>query len=508
MNENKEVADLIKEYEKRESDLKLDIEQLRQLNLVLKIAEEKSAILNSIIKSSDEAIVGKNLNGIITSWNSSAERIFGYQPLEIIGLSIMKLVPTHLQEEEIQNLEKLKKGIQIDHFETQRLRKDGTLIDILLTISPIFNSEGDITGFLKIAKDITQYRISEIDSRRLGAIIESSDDAIISKDLNSIVLSWNDSAQRIFGYTAADMIGQSILKLIPPNRLDEEPKILAQLRKGIRVDHFETERVRKDGSLINVSLTISPIKNKNGVVIGLSKIARDITDQKIIERQKDEFLGFVSHELKTPLTSLRSYIQIAIKKVTDHEFVSKALIRAELQTRKMEGMIRDFLTLSRFDDGKFTIKNAVFDIVPLIAGCITDSAIISTKHLIQYQGDDCFFVFGDAEKISMVLTNLINNAQKYSPFGGAINISCAKEGDSVCIKIKDEGIGISEDEQKKMFMKFHRVHSEYTKEIPGFGIGLYLVSAMLALHGSTINVQSELGKGSTFSFNLKAEPGI
>ena len=192
-------------------------------------------------------------------------------------------------------------------------------------------------------------QLAEERSAMLAAIVDSSDDAIISKNLNGVVTSWNLSAQRIFGYSAEEMIGESIMKLIPKDRAEEEPKILSVLKSGQRVDHFETQRVTKQGRLIDVSLTISPVKNTTGKIIGLSKIARDITDKKLEEQRKNDFIAIASHELKTPLTSVRSYIQLALAKARNSSdaFTENILSRAEVQTTRMVAMIHDFLDLQK-----------------------------------------------------------------------------------------------------------------------------------------------------------------
>lgn len=503
MNGTQDILEKIKAYEKRETELRLDNSELRKLIAALRLAEEKSAVLNSIVESSDDAIISKDLNGVITSWNNSAKRMFGYAADEMVGQSILKLIPTERHDEEPRILSQLSQGIRVDHFETQRRKKDGSLIDVSLTISPIYNPAGEIIGLSKIARDMTLHRKAEVDGRRLMAIIESSDDAIISKDLNSIITSWNASAMRIFGYSPEEMIGQSILKIIPPDRHSEEPKILAQLSQGIRVDHFETQRLRKDGTLIEVSLTISPIKNWAGDVVGLSKIARDITDKKMMEQKKDEFVGFVSHELKTPLTSLKSYLQIAQKKISDTDFVERALERAYLQTKKMENMIGSFLHLSRIEGGHIRIEKLPFNLSKLIDETIADARIASPNHQISHTSQGDINVLADREKISMVLTNLISNAQKYSPKGGQITLSAAPGDGSVLISISDEGMGISPSDQKRLFQKFARVENKQTSTISGFGIGLYLVYTILNQHGSDISLESALGKGSTFSFALE-----
>ncbi|HTS64379.1 MAG TPA: PAS domain S-box protein [Candidatus Acidoferrales bacterium] len=246
-------------------------------------AEHTARLLSAIVDASDDAIVSKDLNGIITSWNRSAERLFGYSADEAVGKPITIIIPPDRLDEEPKILATLRRGERVDHFETVRRRKDGTLVDISLTISPVRDAKGKIVGASKIARDITRLKREQEANMLLSAIVDSSDDAIISKDLNGIITSWNQSAERLFGYTAEEAVGQPITMLIPEDRLDEEPDILSRLRRGERVEHFETIRRRKDGMLLSISLTISPVRDASGRVIGASKIARDITERKRIE---------------------------------------------------------------------------------------------------------------------------------------------------------------------------------------------------------------------------------
>jgi PAS domain S-box-containing protein len=244
--------------------------------------------LSAIIDSADDAIITKTLEGIITSWNKGAEHIFGYTAQEAIGQPVMMLIPEGHRNEEPHILARLRKGQRIEHYETVRMRKDGTLVDISLTVSPIRKPDGTIIGASKIARDISERKRAEAQQLQMAAIVENSDDAIISKDLNGVILSWNPAAERLYGYTAQEVVGQPVTMLIPDGRPDEEPHILEQIRRGQPVDHYETVRVRKDGEIIEVSLTVSPLKDADGRIIGASKIARDITPRKRTEEQLRE----------------------------------------------------------------------------------------------------------------------------------------------------------------------------------------------------------------------------
>jgi two-component system NtrC family sensor kinase len=257
-------------------------------------------LLAAIIDSSEDAIISKNLDGVITSWNAAAERIYGYQASEIIGQSITVLIPPDRLDEEQELLARIRRGERIDHFSTMRVRKDGGLIGVSITISPIKDSEGRIIGASKIAGDVTEQQRTIRAAQHLAAIVDSSDDAIISKDLDGIITSWNQAAERIFGYTEEEMIGKPITWLIPAERAAEEPAILERLRRGERADHFETVRVRKTGEKIDVSLTISPIKDASGKIIGASKIARDITEQKRIVPRPRPGRGLGFHFYRLP----------------------------------------------------------------------------------------------------------------------------------------------------------------------------------------------------------------
>jgi PAS domain S-box-containing protein len=243
------------------------------------------AYLAAIVESSDDAILSKDLNGIIQSCNAAGERIFGYAATELVGRSVRVLIPPERQSEEDDILARIQRGERIDHFETVRLTKDKRRIDVSLTISPVRDASGRIIGASKIARDITEQKRVRAAQGYLAAIVESSDDAILSKDLNGIIQTCNARAQELFGYTADELIGHSVRMLIPEDRQAEEDDILATIRRGEHLAHFETVRLTKDGRPVDISLSVSPIRDSGGRIIGVAKIARDITEQKRMARE-------------------------------------------------------------------------------------------------------------------------------------------------------------------------------------------------------------------------------
>jgi PAS domain S-box-containing protein len=237
------------------------------------------ALLAAIVDSSDDVIVSKTLDGVITSWNRAAERVFGYSAAEAIGQHIFLIIPDDRHAEEEDVLSRLRRGEKIDHFETVRRARDGRLFPVSLTVSPIKDSTGRVIGASKVARDITESQQNDRLRARLAAIVNSSDDAIISKTLEGVITSWNRAAERLFGYSAGEAIGQNILLIIPPDRHREEDDVLSRLRRGEKIDHFETVRRTKDGRLIPISLTVSPMRDSQGTLIGASKVARDISER-------------------------------------------------------------------------------------------------------------------------------------------------------------------------------------------------------------------------------------
>jgi PAS domain S-box-containing protein len=290
-------------------------------------SDQASSLLAAIVDSTDDIIISITLDGIITSWNKAAEHAFGYSSREAIGSHISLIIPKDRVAEEDDILARVFQGQSVDHFDTVRQRKNGSLVDISLTVSPVKDSSGRVVGASKVAREITERKRADRSKALLAAIVDSSDDAIVSKSLDGIISSWNHSAERIFGYSAEEAIGKHITLIIPRDRWAEENNIIERLRRGERVDHFRTIRRRKDGTLIDVSLTISPVKDAGGNIIGASKVARDVSEQV----RAEQALRASERELRRLSQSLDSQVRTRTRELQE---LSWQLMRARDEERR------------------------------------------------------------------------------------------------------------------------------------------------------------------------------
>lgn len=389
---------------------------------------------------------------------------------------------------------------------TCRILKAGQTVPSWIEVRGAAHFEGTTTLHRIIGSilDVTDNKEAEENNAQLVAIVNSSYDAIIGKTLDGIITSWNDAAEQVFGFSAPEMIGQSIKKIIPEDRWHEEDFILEQLRSGQSIRHLETKRKTRGGKLIDVSLTISPIKNSAGQITGISKIARDITDKVQEEQKKNDFISMVSHELKTPLTSILLCAQVMqrMSRQSENDLAAKMAHKIEGHTGRMSAMIRDFLSLARIEERKIQLRKEMFQLDALMQEIEEEASFMTEQHHIQIICAPSHTVYADRDKIVQVLNNLVSNAIKYSPAGGKVTIGCENFGDHLKIYVSDEGVGISKPDQKKLFERFYRVENDTLASISGFGIGLYIVAEILKYHDSKVEVESELGIGSTFSFLL------
>ncbi len=362
---------------------------------------------------------------------------------------------------------------------------------------------------------VAAHKDLEIKQSILSAIVNSSDDAIISKTLDGIITSWNPAATKMFGYEETEAIGKHISIIIPSDRLKEETIIMESIRNGKKIDHFETVRVAKDGSKKNISLTISPIKNSKGKIVGASKIARDISLRTENEKQlqlyterlqelikyKDEFMTMASHELKTPLTVILANLQILQLMMQDDpksKFINKALS----QVLKLSSLITKLLNVSKIQSGSLELNLSVFNINSLIKDVIENiQQTTKSHHLIYKAGRNEIFINADREKIGQVIVNLLSNAIKYMRSGGGITIKLQKKGLDLFVSVKDEGVGIPENDLENIFQRFYRV-SGAPSSFSGSGIGLYISSEIIKMHHGKIWAESNIGSGSVFYFSM------
>ena len=376
---------------------------------------------------------------------------------------------------------------------------------------------------------------------RLAAIIESSDDAIVSKTLQGVVRTWNKGAERIFGWTADEVIGKPITIIIPPDRLDEEPRILARLRAGERVDHFETVRRTKDGRLVDVSVTISPVRDAQGHVVGASKIARDITLQKRYQRElqaardaaeearaaaeeakgaaerareeaetanraKDHFLSVLSHELRTPLTPVLAAVSLMQQDATVPPQLAEqlAMVRRNVETEAR--LVDDLLDLTRIARGKVRLHYEVVDAHAVLRDVLTmfqpdvEAKGLTVAVALRARR---FHVWADPGRFQQMLLNLMSNAVKFTPADGTIAVRTSNENGTVKIELADTGVGIEPDVLPRLFRPFEQGEQTFTRQFGGLGLGLSIVKSLVEMHKASISVTSEgKDKGATFTLRI------
>ena len=371
----------------------------------------------------------------------------------------------------------------------------------------------------------------------LAAIVTSSEDAIVSKTLDGIVTSWNSAAERLFGFTAAEMVGQSITRIIPPDLQHEEVEILSKLRRGERIERYETIRARKDGQKLHISLTISPIRDSSGTVVGAAKIAHDITarrraEQELLEREtqlanlvaeresfleseraarseaerlgqmKDEFLATLSHELRTPLHAIQGWATLLRQRRARPEDYDRGLETIERNVRVQIQIVNDLLDMSRIISGKIHLE-----VQPIYLHEVVNNAIDAVRHSAESKSiriqplldSRIGLVRGDSNRLQQVIWNLLSNAIKFTPKEGRIQVVLERVNSHAEICVEDTGIGIRPEFLPHVFDRFRQADPSTTRHHGGLGLGLSIVKNLVELHGGTVRVKSPgENQGSTF----------
>lgn len=500
-------------------------------------ANDQREILQVTLASIGDAVITTDTDGNVRYLNDVAERLTGWsneavgQPLS----TVFRIVNEETRQPvESPAIRALREGTVVglaNH--TILIRKDGGELAIDDSAAPIKDEHGFLSGCVLIFRDVSERRRLEqaaaerlTGANLLASIVESSDDAIISKTLDGTIRSWNTGAERLFGYTADEAIGRHISIVIPPERLPEEDRIIASLTAGERIEHFETERLRKNGERITVSLTISPVRDATGEIVAASKIARDVTDRRKLEdhlrrmaidlaeadRQKTEFLATLAHELRNPLAPLRSALDLLKHSGDNRDRAQMARDTMDRQLGQMVRLVDDLLDVNRIMFNRLELRPVGVDLAQVL-----HQAVEMSQPLIDNAGHELqvtlpaepIFLHADPVRLTQVFANLLNNSSKYTPAGGRIQVSAAREGDQAVVRVRDSGAGLAPDQLERIFSMFSQVDRSPERAQGGLGIGLTLVRRLVEMHGGTVRAQSEgPGKGSEFIVQLPALAGV
>jgi PAS domain S-box-containing protein len=616
-----------------------------QYSIERKKAETKIQILANIMESSNDAIITGSLDGIVTSWNKGAEQIYGYSAEETLGQNASILEPEHLKGDIKRFNERIKRGEKVKNYETVRLRKDGTQINVSVTLSPVFDIHGKLTAISSIARDITESRRAEeklreseekyrniiettnegivvidadlriiyinknltdkggysqeevigrpwwdftdeegkavaklhMDKRRegidetyelklirkdgspfwvlvsskslldkddkfagslsmltditerkkaeekiksLATVVESSDDAIITESLDGIITSWNNGAEQVYGYSAEEVLGKNISILEPDNLKGEIKHLADEIKHGKKIKHYETSRLKKDDTTINVSVSLSPIFDQSRKLVALSSIARDTTEKKIAEkllqekqiaevanRAKSEFLANISHELRTPLNSIIGFSDMLYEQMYGelNQKQLRSVGNISKSGKHLLNLINNILDISKIEAGKMELGYKNFELASKLNMIRNILFPVADQKNIKIEIDvdnKLVSICADEDKFVQVMYNLVDNAIKFSYENSLVKIGARKKGDLVEIMIIDTGIGIKVEDQNKLFKPFSQSDSFSFRKSQGTGLGLSLVKQIVHLHGGYIWFRSNPSEGSTFAFAI------
>jgi len=489
-----------------------DVSQRRRAQLAL---EQRERELADFFDNAGVALHWIDVDGVVVRANQAALDLLGYAAGEFVGHHIAKF---HVDRDVADDaLARMLRGDSLSRYPARMRSKDGSIKTVLIDSSSL-SDNGRFVHARCLMFDVTERKREEETRSLLAAIVAASDDAIVSKTLDGIILTWNDGAQRLFGYTPEEAVGQAIDLIIPPELRFEERQILERLRSGQRIDHFETVRVAKDGRRLDISLTISPVRDDSGRVIGASKVARDITEKKQVEaalrdadRRKDEFLATLAHELRNPLAPIRHALEILVRAGGDHRLFRQA---TDILTRQITHMVRlvdDLLDVSRITRDRLHLRKTRVELSSVIEHALEASKPLLDRDrqtIVISLPDRPIDLEADPVRLAQVFSNLFNNASQYTEPGGHIWLTGEQHGREIVLIVKDNGIGMPADQLDGIFEMFAQIGDDNERPRRGLGVGLALARRLVQLHGGSVTARSAgRGLGSEFEVRLPVSEG-
>lgn len=486
---------------------------LRMLGTIRDITEEKEneaklMHLAAIVQSSDDAIISKTIEGIITSWNYAAQKMFHYTAEEMIGQHITKLIPEHKIDEETTIISRLKKGERIEHFETQRRTRENTILDISLSISPLKDGNGRVTGASKIIRDIsrqkeTERRVNE-NEQKFRLLADSMPQFIWTGDPKGHLTYFSRTVHVYSGLTPLQMEEGGWLQIVHPDDREENMKQWMHSVQSGEPFLLEHRFRRYDGEYRWQLSRAIPQKDEKGNIQMWVGTSTDIDEIKKHDQQKDDFIKMASHELKTPVTTIKGYVQLLLKMNSSGKdpFLASSLLTIDKQIFKLTKLITDLLDVTKIETGSLELKKETFLIADTVREIAEELETTTQTHAISIRQHANPVIYADKDRIAQVFINLFTNAIKYSPKAAEIIVDISQQGNDILISVEDFGIGISQADLTKIFERFYRVAGKDEKTFPGFGIGLFIVNEIINLHSGKIWVESEKEKGSVFYVSL------
>ncbi|HTR41679.1 MAG TPA: PAS domain S-box protein [Pseudomonadales bacterium] len=506
----------VRALEKDHEELELQHETLLQAQLVLETSRDHYA---ELYDGAPVCFVTLTQKGVIREINHPGMHLLNPRQRDFKGWPFTSFVAPGDKKIFIAHLSRCRSNrdvMQPMSVELKLARK-GSEKPVFIELVSLPSAKNELTFLKCVFRDITEIKEMQEVHRWLAGIVESTADAIIGKDLDGRIISCNRGAERLFGYPGRELVGKPMTVLIPQDLQKEELEILQRLRRGEKMERYETTRQRKDGTLVPVSLTISPIRDDHDRIIGISNIAHDITERKEGERKleeslkrekaanraKDDFLAALSHELRTPLNPV---LLLASDGVRNADFSPQARMdfntirqNVELEAR----LIDDMLDLTRITRGKLTLETKPVDVHSALhdaAGTVHADVEHKKIELVLNLNAEKPIVTGDSVRLRQIFWNLLKNAVKFTPDGGKIIVETRLlNNGQMVITVTDTGIGISLDEIKRIFGAF----AQGTHQFGGLGLGLAISRALVELHSGAIRAESPgKGHGATFTIEL------